>query len=401
MFEEKLLKTAIQMVPHWYEAECAPNRYSLCLSQMSLPFCTHRPLTPHLGDFKRRVEAVLPGIASAFATAPPPSLDGLVQEALAIEWLRIVRPSVAWQEALTYFKSLENRTYENQRVSLNLILTDGEGQFSISDPGIQKVLDQLAGSPFTYIQVDRNLRYLDYHEIRWSQVVDSSSYKFHPEFLHPFHCVMGEQDLSIHLTGGGDLLILNKEGLLAAKRKGFWKIYDVRTFKNTLADVLIWYRVACNLFEVIFDLSFKRHGALLVFDPDDNVIQHVANKESILNSTRGGNPDQVRSMLAPKAAEIQLGHREPLHVKKRLLMELASIDGAVIFNQSGILAFGAIIEPHASVQGVSGARTTAALLAFRWGGQPIKISSDGEITVYFKSSDPQTQNSCNARLDFL
>ena len=41
---------------------------------------------------------------------------------------------------------------------------------------------------------------MDYGEVDWNLVQTAPSYKFHPEFLHPIHCVMEETDLSAHLT---------------------------------------------------------------------------------------------------------------------------------------------------------------------------------------------------------
>ena len=76
------------------------------------------------------------------------------------------------------------------------------------------------------------------------------------------------------------------------------------------------------------------------------------------------------------------------------------MDGAVIFNQARILAFGAMIEPHAKANSETGARTTAARSAYYWGGHPSKISSDGEISIYFESDDGKG-GTCDAQLEFL
>ena len=41
--------------------------------------------------------------------------------------------------------------------------------------------------------------------------------------------------------------------------------------------------VAANLVEVVFDLSFKRQGALLVYDPEHRILERILNPVSILN----------------------------------------------------------------------------------------------------------------------
>jgi hypothetical protein len=72
----------------------------------------------------------------------------------------------------------------------------------------------------------------------------------------------------------------------------------------------------------------------------------------------------------------------------------------VIFDDNSLLAFGAMIKPHHLVEGVEGARSTAAESAFRWGGVPAKVSADGDITILFKSAGAGKRR-CNARLSFL
>ena len=109
---------------------------------------------------------------------------------------------------------------------------------------------------------------MDYGEVEWCQVKNPTTAKFHPEFLHPLHSVMRETDISAHLTALGDIIVMNRGGLLAARRQRKWKLYDVGTFENSLSRCLGNSHVGGNLFEVIFELSFRRQGALFVYDPD-------------------------------------------------------------------------------------------------------------------------------------
>ena len=210
-----------------------------------------------------------------------PSLIDVLLESFAIEWLRMHSPTTDWGRFIRYLETLARRTYENQPVALNLIIRQGTGLGDITRPHIQKFFDRLASSAFSYLAVDSDLRLIDYGEVEWSQIKAATSYKFHPEFLHPIHSVMDETDLSAHLTTGGDLIIMSKAGLLATRRNRKWKIYDVRTFKNSLAYCLGGHYVGANLFEVVFDLGFRRQGSLLIYDPDYLVADHILNPESI------------------------------------------------------------------------------------------------------------------------
>ena len=85
--------------------------------------------------------------------------------------------------------------------------------------------------------------------------------------------------------------------------------------------------------------------------------------------------------------------------RKRRLIEMTCVDGAVIFDDHHLLAVGALVRSHPSVGNQLGARTTAARSAFLWGGHPIKVSSDGDVTVYFRSRDDEQQ--CDAVMNFL
>ncbi len=147
--------------------------------------------------------------------------------------------------------------------------------------------------------VDSDLRLIEYGEVGWSQVMASPSYKFHPEFLHPIHSVMDDTDFSAHLTTGGDLIIMSKAGLLATRRNRKWKIYDVRTFKNSVAYCLGSHYVGANLFEVVFDLSFRRQGSLLIYDPNHVIADHILNGESIIEDPRQGKPASARCARQP------------------------------------------------------------------------------------------------------
>lgn len=84
-------------------------------------------------------------------------------------------------------------------------------------------------------------------------------------------------------------------------------------------------------------------------------------------------------------------------------MELSSEDGAVILEpQTGqVKAFGSIIETAASVRGISAARTTTAESAVSYQTmQPIKISSDGDITLYRNVTDLDTGEEITLKYKF-
>lgn len=394
-----LFDSVLDMVPQWYMAKHGPHEYTIRLGDEPHSFCCHRRLTPKLDTFHRIAQNHVRTAATVVGAASP-SFSDVFQEQLALRWLGLHSSEVDWDKVLRYVYLVSKRTYENNSVAVNVVISSGDGSEDITVPRHQKVFDQLAASPYTFFRVDKRLQFLSYEEIKWSEIKDSTAYEYHPSFLHPFHCILRPKEFSVHLTSNGDVVIMDCYGMIAARRKGRWKVYDTSTFKNSIVDVINGYATGAKLFEVLFDLSFKRHGALLIYDPGFKLRQFIINQDCILEA--GHPPDMSpQKVIAKSIKGICIGGStsEPIQ-SKRLLVEVASIDGAVVFDSDGLHAVGAIIKTHENAQALGGARTTAAKSAFEYGATPIKISSDGEITIYFRSQDSEG-NSCLAVMEFL
>ena len=401
MTEAEIGREIIRIVPHWYEAPYGPEQYTIPVGSHTARFCNHCRLTPNLRAFLSKICARTQALPLEHFVNLPSLIDVLL-ESFAIEWLRMHSPTTDWVRFIKYLETLARRTYENQPVALNLIIRQGTGLGDITRPHIQKFFDRLASSAFSYLAVDSDLRLIDYGEVEWTQIKAATSYKFHPEFLHPIHSVMDDTDLSAHLTTGGDLIIMSKAGLLATRRNRKWKIYDVRTFKNSLSYCLGNCYVGANLFEVVFDLSFRRQGALLIYDPEHQIQNHLLNPESLLfPDGMGDEVDRVsgQTLIGRSIEDIAIGKKAGSLKRKRRLIEMACVDGAVVFDDTRLLAVGALIRSHPGVGNQLGARTTAARSAYLWGARPIKVSSDGDVTIYFQSR--KGEQSCDAVMNFL
>jgi hypothetical protein len=402
--EQEIGREIIGLVPHWYEAPCGPEKYSITVGEHTAEFYNHCKLTPSLKKFWS-------GICARVKTLPleyiinMPSLIDVLLESFAVDWLRMHHGATDWARLIKYLESLARRTNEHEPVALNLVIRNGLGTRDITDARLQKFFDRLASSPFSYLAVDSELRLIDYGEVEWRQIRNATRCKFYPEFLHPIHSVMGDTDVSAHLTEHGDIVILCKDGLLAARRNRKWKIYDVRTFKNSLARSLGNYHVGANLFEVVFDLSFRRQGSLLIYDPEHRIQDHLLNPESLLDTSKKGKgqtPCDVGSgqaMIEQSIQGIPIGRRVGFVRRKRRLTEMAGVDGAVVFDDDNLLAVGALIRSHPDVGNQLGARETAAKSAYLWGAHPVKVSSDGDVTVYFRSRNGEGE--CDAVMQFL
>ncbi|MFZ2634417.1 MAG: hypothetical protein WAZ60_06150 [Desulfosalsimonadaceae bacterium] len=376
MYEDILMKTAVSVVPNWYESEYAKNTYELSLNSTAFRFCCHNPLTPKLHVLQIYIQSKLGGWHSQMPAIPTPRSLQQVEEDIAVHWLEIFDPTVNWNKFIAYIEYVRFRTYENNRVMTNLVIGDGQGKLSLSDGAIQKIVDPLSTSMQVYFRVDKDLRFLNYQEILLEEVCESSEYRFIPEFLEPFASILRKGEFSVHLHRHGDIFIMNSRGLLAANRKGRWRVYDAHTFKNSVCNIIGNIPVGSNLFELMFNLSYRRHGALLVYDPEHEVIGHVVNPESIIGGA-SPSPDAARAMIGPTIRDIRLGRTDRLVSKKNLFLEIAGLDGAVIFDGEELIAVGAMIRQHPNLGIYLGARTIAAQSAHRYGGIPIRVSSDG------------------------
>ncbi len=410
--EAEIGREIVRLVPHWYEAECGPEEYSIPIGPYTARFFNHAKLSPKLGELLARMRAQTEHIPLDRFLEYAGAIDVLT-ESFATEWLRMQSREPDWVKLIKYLETVSRRTSENLPVALTLLIRPGAGIGDITQPHLQKFFDRLAASPFTftYLAVDGDLRLMNYGSVEWSHVNNATSCKFYPEFLHPIHSVMDETDLVAHLTPHGDLVILDKAGILATKRKKKWRVYDARHFRSSLAYCLGNRDVATNLVEVIFDLSFKRQGALLVYDPEHRILERILNPVSILNPAGiipplrkpavNGFPHRPsgQALIGSSIEDIAIGKRTGSIKRKRQLIELACIDGAIVFDNNNLLAVGALIRSHPDAGSHMGARITAAKSAYLWGARPIAVSSDGDVTVHFQSCSRDEQ--CDAVMNFL
>jgi hypothetical protein len=398
MNERFVLNAVIEAVPQWYEGTNAPWTRTLVLGTEARTICSHGEPTPLLEGLLGFVEAHLANWHGQLSDPVSPAQVAAVRRAVTLEWLRLQDATVDWLRLLAYMEYLKDRTHENHPLSRNLLITPGEGDIDITSLAVEKVMDPLAGGERVYLHVDPNLHFLGYEEITWDQIDEASEYTYAVDFLRPFSRKVAEGAYLAHLTRQREIVLLGREGLIAAERRNRWYVYDPPTLREGLVEIFGDYNVGCNLFEIVFDLSYKRHGALLVYDPDHTVVQNVINRESVLEPE--GRPDEVRRMLSPAAKAISLGSASRNQVKRRLLMELAGLDGAVIFDAHSILAFGAMIRTHPDAGGVVGARTTAAVSAYMDGGTTVKVSSDGDVCILFNEGG-MVRTRERAKLQFL
>ncbi len=400
MHENQLLQQIVDTVPHWYLAEHAPHIYSLAVGGEELKFASHSPLSPDLGAVYDFIGSRLEEWAASLPEVVTLRELSSIRREVVIAWLQRHDAQVQWERLFAWADNLEFRTSENHAVTLNLVISPGDGGTDITLVSLQKGLDSIATSGLVYLEVDRDLHFLDYRQITREDICQISAPSFNPEFLDQFASVLGPSQWSFHITETGDTIILDSGGLMASCRKGRWLIYDREALTDAASAIFGSREMAANILLSALDLSYRRRGALLVFDPERSVAEHLVECACrIVDPDRP--PTGIHALLGPRAATIRMGATSERENQRKLLLELATIDGAVLFDREAVLAFGAILHMHEDARGWLGARTTAAYSAHLWGGTPVMISADGEMTIVFESSDPRTGESVAASFSLL
>jgi len=198
------------------------------------------------------------------------------------------------------------------------------------------------------------------------------------------HCVASA--IGISLTRQGDILIIESGTLRFTYRLGKWQYWNHTHLVDLLQNAARAQRVppskipkvARTMYRSALDVSFRRSGGLFVLLRNNkNLRQLVHPGDAIRDIQRRDIETYFDNALPSKNIQT---------LSRSIITELTSVDGAIVLNNKGeILAYGAVLEPKKKgrISREEGSRTKAAIGASNY-GLAIKISSDGDITVYAK-----------------
>ena len=136
-----------------------------------------------------------------------------------------------------------------------------------------------------------------------------------------------------------------------------------------------------SIYRAALDVSFRRSGGMFV------VLRNSARLSQVVRAAdQIGHPK--RGALS-KQFDAALPARRIQDLPRTLILELAALDGAIVLsNQGALRAYGAVLEPkrRGRIDAEEGSRTKAAIGASNY-GLAVKISSDGDITVYARGKE--------------
>lgn len=389
--EKEAIETFLNMIPNWYDYGSEVTTNFVVCGDTTTYIKAPKP-TPALKSIRDFASLSLKELIETTSSFSNSTAKRIIQEAMAIQWLTNIEEKIDWKKLIEFNDEMHGRTYENDSIAINLVfnLEDGiPASFDVTDRSFHKIIDPLGKDQSVFFVVNGKAEFIDYEYVKADDIGESHSYKFYPEFLHAYQQYKQIKDwpMSFHRTTRGDLIVCDSSGLRASYRKGNWYLYDPSHLKNMLSGLLVSfsnnsYRIGCNLYEILFDLSYKRHGALLVFTNNASFIENVTNQESIIGSEH---VDEIRKGIGEAFINFRFDLENTQRISKRKFLEISGMDGAIIFGDDRIYGFGSMIR---TAEGLSaaGARTTAALSARGYNAFPVKVSSDGEITMFHSST---------------
>jgi len=339
-------------------------------------------------------------------------------------------------------------TYENRRISTGALLL-GEGlevkrssryapsealRFGVELTGL-KSLHRLCDGRRTVFLVDREGKLVDIVDIaQWSGFEDprtldrgesASSDDSSVDSLVP--CARAYTPHALATRQGGHICLVlspNQEILVFAAgiqqfafAHGRWRVLDPGAKFAVWRDAVSDEKLASVLFRTALDLAEGRQGGLLVVvaDPASATDRLIAPSDLLPSNPQASEPTPATN-LGNQNLESTLGlglatgpilspTKKALHYLARgcsaisldppVLEALAALDGALVTDSSGaLLAFGAILRHDASSLderwqaqslAVEGARTTAAIVASRF-GPVLKISEDGVVSCFLNGT---------------
>jgi hypothetical protein len=301
-------------------------------------------------------------------------------------------------------------TYENRRVSTGALLLgpgDGPDPRARSTPpdalpyGVEltslKSIHRLCDGKRTLFLVDREGKLAEIVDVEhWAAVLASGAPEIPCARAYTPHarttragghvCLVLSPNQEIKLFAGGVQAFVFAHGR--------WRILDPASKFAVWEAAVASPPLARALFQTALDLAEARQGGLFVVlgDPSRAVGRLIAPHDVLDAGPTAGPPRELTpgDPFAKRALHYLSRGRSVLDLDPSVVEALASLDGALVSDRAGrLIAFGAILRHDAASLPepitVEGARTTAALVASRF-GPVLKVSEDGVVSCFLNGA---------------
>jgi hypothetical protein len=234
--------------------------------------------------------------------------------------------------------------------------------------------------------VSSDAKILNFVDLDRFDTRDLTEKHYHPYWAEPIARASRKGRFGVALSRQGDILVFDEGTLRFTYRYGRWHYWNHAHIVHLLRDLArtqhvrpqILGRVVGAIYRAALDVSFRRSGGLFVVLRNRASLNRVVRPgEAIADAKRDKRDLEFDGVIS----------KHPIQsLPRAVAVELASLDGALVFANSGyLLAYGAILQPKKAgkLRGTEGSRTKAAIGASNY-GLAIKVSSDGDITAYSK-----------------
>lgn len=298
---------------------------------------------------------------------------------------RLPRPRLEWEAVsatLRGLRALASETYEGHRISYGLIFTGRARRGDAPPLSLEnKRFKTLTDGFSTALLLDRRCGLAGLVAL----VASREGVRSGPARPWWFGSLADTAarfgGVGVALTRGGDLLVAHRRQLVVSQRSGLWMLWRhselldrirqswrTRGRRDQLDHVIV------ALYRVALELALRRSGGLLVVASSrEGGRRLVVSKRELLGSPR--RRAEERRLDASLAGQVV--HR----ADRRIVADLASVDGALIVDRAGrLMAYGAMVRTSSSPS-AQGARSRAAVAASRM-GLAMMVSADGGISVF-------------------
>lgn len=286
-------------------------------------------------------------------------------------------------------RTLAGQTYENNAIALGCILdpdASGDGGVTFPEDFVdrKKFYALTDGFRTSYLLSGSGglLKILDLE--RSERKIKVSDREFFPEWASDMARLSKGTRCGIALTRAGDILVFEDGSLRFTYRFGKWRYLNHRHIVDLLKNLARVQNVAQRkvgavakgVYRTALDVSFRRSGGLIVVLGAVRDLRKVVRRGDAINDDPRAPRDRALDEALP-GTSIQ-------GISRRVLAELASLDGAIVLANSGrLLAYAAILTPRKKgrIRAAEGSRTKAAIGASNY-GLAVKVSADGGIEVF-------------------
>jgi hypothetical protein len=286
--------------------------------------------------------------------------------------------------------ALSEQTYENKSLSFGCLIESaksGKQKTAIFPSDFlftKKKYRALSDGFRTAYKVSGDGHILDFLDLDSLHSPSLTAHNYYPDWGALIAQASRGSKCGVALTRQGDILVFDGGTLRFTHRHGRWQYWNHNHVVNLLCDRAKAQRVSPKVknsviaaaYVAALDISFRRSGGLIVVLHNERKLRQIVRAgDAIADNKSAGADADFDSVIEGRLIQ---------QLSTRILVELASLDGAIVVSNRGrILAYGSILDPKkiGRARASEGSRTKAATGASNY-GLAFKISADGGIEVF-------------------